>query len=108
MKKDKKKHIQFLARFFQYRKLKFSSKKEVQAAIVRFVKIAKKLVETYKDKDLQWAAKYCKNAYPNINWTPETMFKALTSVNRSSDGKNNFKKQKIKSTKYSDIKVTKL
>ncbi|MFA5174599.1 MAG: hypothetical protein WC438_05455 [Candidatus Pacearchaeota archaeon] len=112
MLSDSREHIKFIARFFKYRDLTYPTKKAAIEAISRFSRIASKLVKTYSEEDLQWAAKYCKNAYPNIQWTPETMLKALTSGKRNSDGlieAASFGRTKIKqenkqkSTKYDNI-----
>jgi len=111
---DTREHIRFIARFFKFRDLSYSSKKAAIEAISRFSRIASKLVKTYSEDELQWAAKYCKNAYSNIQWTPDTMLKALTSGKRNSDGtteaasfgrKNTFGSvaNKTKSTKYDNI-----
>lgn len=109
MLNDKKEHIKLIARFFKYRDLEYSSKKATNEAIIRFSRIASKLVKTYTDEELQWAAKYCRNAYPDIQWTLDTMLKALTSGRRNSNGFteankfNKYDKKIEKTNKYDKL-----
>ena len=104
MLKDKQQHIKIIASFFRIKDIKFSSKKQVQSAISRHSRAAVKLVP-FSNKDLRWSATYCKNKWgvADVDWTLDTMLKALTSVNRKTDG--NPISQKRKSTKYKDLLI---
>lgn len=86
MLEDKQEHIRLIAFFINKRELIFNSKAEIQDAISRHARAAKALLKVYTNKDIAWSIKYCKNKYPDIDWTLDTARKVLTSGNRSSDG----------------------
>ncbi len=87
MRNDSKPHIRIIARYFKKKKISFSSQPQIQSALKRHLRSSKELVP-FSDDDLEWAANYCKNKWgpKNLDWTLETMLKALTSGNRESDG----------------------
>lgn len=87
---DSRPNIRLIARFFKKKKISFSTTSQVSTAISRHSRASQKLI-SFSDKDLEWAATYCKNKWEpeGIDWTLETMLKALTSGNRNSDGSSN-------------------
>lgn len=105
-----KKHIVFIAKYFKIKHIKFTSKEAASAAIVRNVKIATKLINSFSSEELNWSVKYCKNCYDRkgLTWNLDTLLKVISTVPMTDDGtdKNkSYNKLIAPEGKYDNIKT---
>lgn len=86
MMSDSRRHIQIIGQFLKFKKLTFDKKDKVAAVISRHLRSAKNLTP-FSPKELRWAANYCRKKYEpiDVDWTLETMLKALSSRSNSDE-----------------------